>query len=385
MDERPTVLLVGPGGLGGATLDLLVRERWPGQIVVAGRDADRGSRRANVARLAAVRLGFDPDVRFEPMDVREIAGTATALARIRPAIVLSTASLQSWWLADLLPEEASAPLRRARFGAWLPVHFVLTKKLMEAVKAARTPAIVLTAPFPDVVNQVLGRLGLAPDAGIGNVDEIVPKIELLAARRLNARPDSIRVLLIGHHALEAAAFGRNRGDTVPPHYLRVEKDGLDVTPEVHAEELLLAPCPLSPGPSWHTLTAACAIRLMRALMSPEPSLRHVPGPHGLPGGYPVWASRDGISLAEVGGITLEEAVRLNEASHPFDGVERVEEDGTVVLEESSAEAMRQTLGYDCLRVQPCDMEERAWELLERFRQYASRHGADVDRLSRLVR
>ncbi|RPJ84420.1 MAG: hypothetical protein EHM13_04375, partial [Acidobacteria bacterium] len=237
VDEPPTVLLVGPGGLGGAILDLLARETWPGPIVVAGRDEDRGARRANVARLAAVALGFDPDIRFERIDLADIGSTARALARLRPALVVSTASMQSWWLADLLPEKPAARLRRARFGAWLPVHLVPTRKLMEAARAAGHGGIVLTAPFPDIVNPVLGRLGLAPAAGLGNVDEIVPKIELLAARRLGVATESIRVYLVGHHSLEAAAFG-DRAATVPPHYLRIEHDGIDVTAEVGGEDLL---------------------------------------------------------------------------------------------------------------------------------------------------
>lgn len=379
--DRPNVLLLGPGGLGGAILDLLAREPWPGAIVAAGRDAGRGSKRVNLARLAALALGGSLDLRFERMDLAERESVQRALASARPDIVICTASLQSWWLTGLLPDGEAERIGRAGFGVWLPVHFVLTRKLMEALADSRFEGIVLTASFPDVVNVVLGRLGIAPTAGIGNVDEIVPKIQHLAALSLGVGAGAITVYLVGHHSLETTAFGNRRAPRAPA-YLRIEHEGVDVTTLVRGDELLAAPFELPHGPSWNALTAASAVGLLRALLSTEPVLKHVPGPHGLPGGYPVLASRSGIEVAPIPGLGLEEAIRINEQSHAFDGIERIEDDGTVVFEARTVEAMREELGYDCARLQPCDMEGRAAELMARFRERARRHGIDVDHLSR---
>src|SRR5205807_1000054 len=108
--------------------------------------------------------------------------------------------------------------KQAAFGMWLPVHLAPTIKLMESVRAAGFSGPVLTAPFPDVVNCILARLGLAPTCGVGNVDEMVAKVRFLAAERLQTRPDAVRVYLVAHHAMSGAVFDDTQSG-VPPFFL----------------------------------------------------------------------------------------------------------------------------------------------------------------------
>ena len=247
---------------------------------------------------------------------------------------------------------------------------------MEALRDAAYPGVTLTAPYPDVVNCVLGRLALAPTCGVGNVDEIAPKVRLLAAQRLGAPPDAVRVLLVGHHALNAAVFG-GPISKIPPYFLRVEHGGQDVTEAIRADELLLAPYPLPPGPASHFLTAGCTVRLIRAFLSDSETLLHAPAPNGLPGGYPVIVGSGRVRPARIEGLTLAEAIAINERSHRFDGIERIETDGTVIFCPESANVLRIELGYDCDRLAPDESEERAKELIARFREYAERYGVSL--------
>ena len=373
---QPTVMLIGAGGLGGVVLELLARAEGVGRIVVAGRNEERGVARCNLARLGALAQGYAPQITFTPLDLSNREMVARIVAREAPDLIVSTATMQTWWLTDLLPPHAAAPLKRAGFGLWLPIHLPLTLALMEALRDARYAGHTLTAPFPDVVNCVLGRLGLAPTCGIGNLDEIVPKVRLLAAVRLGTPLAAVRVLLVAHHALEPYAFGEASGET-PPYFLRVEHGGRDVTAEVGAGELLLAPYPITAGQASHFLTAGSALRLIRALFSAEGALLHAPGPHGLPGGYPVIANRDGVAVAPIAGLSLEAAIEINEQSHRFDGIERIEPDGTVVFCPATVEAGRETLGYECERLRPGEAVPRAEELMARFRAYARRHGVEL--------
>ena len=131
---------------------------------------------------------------------------------------------------------------------------------------------------------------------------------------------------------------------LPPHFLRVAHAGRDVTREVDAEALLRAPYPLAWGPVMHFLTAGSTVRLVGALASATPVRLHAPGPAGLPGGYPVLASRAGVTLAPVAGLTRDEAVAINERSHVFDGIARIEADGTAVLTDETAAALREIAG-----------------------------------------
>jgi len=373
MKPRPTVMLIGLGGLGSVVLELLSREQGLGRIVVGSRNMARGTARCNLARLGAMAQGYAPSISFVSLDLNDKEAVAEIVHREAPDVILSTATMQTWWLPDLLPPEQAATIRGAGFGVWLPVHLTLTLKLMEALRDAAYSGVTLTAPFPDVVNCVLGRLNLAPTCGVGNLDEIVPKVHLLAAARLGAPLGAVRVLLVAHHALEPAAFGAPV-EEIPPYFLRVEHRGQDVTEAIRASELLLSPYPLTSGPATHFLTAGSTVRLIRALLSDNESLLHAPAPNGLPGGYPVVVGRGCVQTASIEGLTLAEAIVINERSHRFDGIERIEADGAVVFCSSAADVLRVELGYECDRLAPGESEGRARELITRFREYAERHG-----------
>jgi len=376
---KPTVMLIGLGHLGGVLLELLARTEIAGRIVACSRDRERGEARCRLARLGAMAQGFSPRIDHVALDIGETGRTADAIRRERPDLILGTATLMTWWLADLLPAAAAEPLRRARFGAWLPVHLPLMLGLMQAVRQAGYEGATLTAPFPDVINPILACRGLAPTCGVGNLDEIVPKVRLLAAGRLGAPAEAIRVTLVAHHALEPLVYGERGGGDLPPHHLRIERDGEDVTGMVGGEEILRSRCPLPPGPAWAFLTAGSALRLIGALLARDgdATFLHAPGPGGLPGGYPVLAGGGTVRPAPIEGLSLEAAVALNERSHPFDGIERIESDGTAIFTDDTAAAMRETLGFDCARLPPDEAAARGRELIDRFRDYAGRHGVRV--------
>ena len=378
---KPTIMLVGLGDLSAAVLELLAREGAVGQIVVCSRRAARGEARCNVVRMGAMAQGYEPSIRFVPLDINDAAAVAESVQREAPDLIFSAASFQTWWLADLLPEQQAKDLKKARFGVWLPVHLTLTLKLMQALRDADYRGITLTAPFPDVVNCVLGKLGLAPTCGVGNLDEIVPKVRQLAAERLGAALNSIDVMMVAHHALVPAAFGEPL-EELPPYYLRVYLEGRDVSGKVDAPALLLAPCSLPPGPASCFLTAGSAVRLIRSLLSEDETYLHAPAPHGLPGGYPIIVRAGDVEPAPIEGLSLEEAIEINERSHRFDGVERIEADGTAVFCAQDVEVLRHTLGYQCERLKPEESKGRAQELMARFREYATRYGVDLQRQAR---
>jgi len=373
---KPTIMLIGLGDLGSIILEFLAREDYLGRIVVCSRNEARGTARCNLARLSAVAQGYNPSICFIPLDVENKVGVIETVQKEKPDIILCTASMQTWWLPDLLPPEQAALIKSAGFGVWLPVHLTLTLKLMEALYDLSYGGITLTAPFPDVVNCVLGRLNLAPSCGVGNLDEVVTKLRLLAAERLNAPLEQLRVLLVAHHALESAVF-REPPKEVPPYFLRIEYGGVDVTEAVGGDELVFAPYALPPGPAIHFLTAGSTIRLIRALLSDDEVLMHTPAPRGLPGGYPVIVSNRGLQVASIEGLTLEEAIAINECSHRFEGIERIEADGTVVFCPESSEVLKAALGYECKRLSPGDSEGRAKELIARFKEYARRYGVNL--------
>jgi len=380
---KPRILVIGLGHLGGVTLELLARQQWVGRIVGASRDSERGAARCNLARLGAMAQGYSGEIEFSQLDLRDVDQVAESIRRLEPDLILSTASLQTWWLPELLPAEAAARLSRARFGAWLPIHLTLNLDLMRAVKACEYAGPVLTAPFPDVVNCVLDRLGMAPTCGVGNIDEVVTKVRWLAAKSLQVPTTEIEVTLVAHHALQRAVFRSPHDEApqaVPPLYLVIDHLGEDVTDEIGGRDLLLEPSPLPGGPAWAFLTSGSTVRLIEAFLSIEDALLHAPAPGGLPGGYPVVVGNGLVRPRPLPDLSLGEAIQINERSHPFDGIHTIEEDGTTIFEPVTVRVLREELGYDCERLPPHEAPERSRELTARFREYAQSWGVDLGQL-----
>jgi hypothetical protein len=377
-------MIVGLGDLGSAVLELLAREPAMGPILIASRNAARGERRVNLARAGAAAQGFTPSVRFVPLDLDRPDDLSGLVEREQPDIILSTATRQTWWLPDLLPAEHGARLRPARFGVWLPLHLGLTLKLMRELRGAGYRGITLTAPFPDVVNAVLDKIGLAPACGVGNVEEIATKVRLTASLNLREPVQTLRVTLVAHHALVQAAFeGTER--PLPPYFLRVFRGGEDVTGAAGGERLLRQPYPLPPGPAINFLTAGCTVRFIRALRLDDETALHAPAPEGLPGGYPLLVSARGIRFAAIDGLSHEQAVAINEAGHRFDGIERIEPDGTVVFCPEDAEVLNEVLGYRAAALKPDEADSCAEELMAKLREFASRSGIDIDKAWQMAR
>jgi hypothetical protein len=373
------VMIVGLGDLGAVLLELLLRVPQKLEVVVATRNVQRAAKRCNLARLGALAQGCTSEVRLIELDLNRLEATAAAIHREQPAILITTATMATWWLPNLLPPEDAEAIRRAGFGVWLPVHLAPTLRLMRAVREAKYSGLVLTAPYPDVVNHVLGKVGLAPACGIGNIAEMVPKLRLRAAQALGIPVARVQAVFVAHHALGRYVYGNSSpgpDDPVPPFLLRVECDGQDVTGDLNVRELVLSPEPIPEGQVTHLLTAGSTIPLICALLQEAPVFLHAPGPFGLPGGYPVYASSSGVELA-LGGIPLAEAIMVNEQSQTFDGISHVLEDGTVVLAEENASQLQSVLGDCHRRIEIADVEAQAEDLVRRFQTYASRRGVTL--------
>ena len=82
-------------------------------------------------------------------------------------------------------------------------------------------------------------------------------------------------------------------------------------------------------------------------------------------------------------LSLNQAIDINEASHPIDGVQQIEADGSVVFCQESVEIMRQTLGYECERLMPWETESLATELIARVKAFATKYGVELPGVTEL--
>jgi hypothetical protein len=320
-----TVAVVGLGDLGSRVLDTLARSPKIERLIGATRNAERGGARVSQCRLVAALQDGPRHVEFRPI------GEIAEAAQLDADVLVFGATRHTWWK----PSPAGVA-----YGTWLPLQLTLVRDLMRARPKAR----VVCLPYPDGVGAALAPLGLAPDIGAGNVGETAPKLALLSGS------DDVRLVM--HHAVQRYAFPDfaflGDGDAEePPWAARIE--GM---PEERVGELFHAPWPLPTGTVSHDLTAASTVQIVEALLAEEPLRVHAPAPNGRPGGYPLLVSRDRI---EVDWPDEDEAVAINERAARWDGLERIEPDGTLVF-------TRELFGVGVSRVAPHELDAVADEL-----------------------
>jgi hypothetical protein len=364
-NREDTVLVLGLGDLGRRIVDVL-SQRSGGRLVVAARDAEHARSVAGQAALVAALCDGPRAVEPAVADLTDRDGTAELLARLQPDVVVLAASRLTWWR---LPERA----RSLPYGAWLPLQIPLVRALMQARETAGVSVPVVALPFPDAVGPVLAGAGLAPETGAGNVLEIAAKLVAVVAERSGVERDAVDVRLVAHHATERIAFsafgelaGTEGGPSGPPPiHAGVSVNG-EALPDEEVRELLTAAYPLLSGHATHGLTAAATAATVWALLADEPQRLHVPAPAGRPGGYPVRISRAGIELDLPPAMTEADALAVNAVAARWDGIERIEPDGTFVYCDWVSAALERTLGLRLERVEPGESDAIADELTARI-------------------
>ncbi|MER9121364.1 NAD-dependent epimerase/dehydratase family protein [Mesorhizobium sp. M0954] len=375
MQDRVNILIIGHGVLGRAVLDFLSQSGRPYDLHVGAKDMERASLKVNLARHTALNLGHHPTIEVVPMDLMNIEATANRLAALRPDIIFNATTLHSWWVIAQLPPDAYQQIDRARGGVWTPMHLVLVRRLMRAVREAGLESAVVNASYPDVTNAALAAEGLSPTIGIGNVANAVPGIRLAAAHLLDCKLKAIDVRFFAQHYV-SCRMPRTGSTDGAPYHLAIYREGQRIWPEEMGHDVIFANVAgrfrRVGGLEGESVTASSATAVLRALADRVERVVHAPGPLGLVGGYPVRVAPTGISIDLPEGLSLDDAVEVNRGCQKYDGIEAVECDGTVRFTAESAEVMRELLAYDCDAMALDECEDRAEELAAKYAEYRRR-------------
>jgi len=372
--KRNSIMIVGLGDLGGYVLEFLARVPNMPKIVTADINEDWGIRKTNSAVMGAFQFGLYPDIEFIHLNAFDIEETAKVIREIQPAIIYNSMTLQSWWVITQLPQDAYKTIDEARYAPWYPMHFVPAYKLMQAVKRSGIKTHVVNAAFPDVVNPALSKIDLLPTVGIGNIDNLVCSLRIIAGKMFNAPLRAVTVYLVAPHYISyyASRFGNVGG---APYYLKVMVDDKDVTSKIDKEKFIgdVVTIGRRPGGTQaHPVVASSVCRIILGILFDTKELGHAPGPNGLPGGYPVKLSAEGVEVFLPEGLLLDEAIRINNEGQIFEGVESIDKDGTVVLTDKSAGIFKKLLDFDCKVYTVKDCEAKAKELGEKFKKWAAK-------------
>ena len=370
-DRNARVAVVGAGDVGAAVLRRLAVADEVGHVLALDVDGPRASMAAADAAAIALYQDRTPNIEIGAVDVSDPDALDRAFTDFRPDAVVNAATLQSWWVITQLPFEQWRRLEsEARFGPWIPFHLVPARWVMESLQRTAPGTPVVNIAFPDAVNPVLGKLGMAPTCGAGNSDLLRPGLTLAAARRLSVEPSEVRIELIAHH-YHVVYFWMdlNEEDELDPStfHLRVHYNGEDVSAELDVRSLMEeAGRGIPKGRAVGERTAASAVKNVRLLLGKSPVTDHATAPNGLAGGFDGLFAAGSIEILLPEGMDLATAVVFSDRAQLGDRIEAIEEDGSVRFTEASAGAMFEILGYDCPVLHPDEAYERAQELRTRL-------------------
>ncbi|WP_194905261.1 potassium transporter TrkA [Catenulispora rubra] len=234
------------------------------------------------------------------------------LRELRPDGVFLCASRQSPWERTTDPSPWTEFVQHAGYGVTVPLQAQFALAVGRAVDRlgargesggrGRAPWFV-NACLPDIVNPLITALDVPVLCGIGNV-------AILAAflQAATGAPDQKELKLLAHHyhlhaphdpAEEALAW---QGETALPEVGALLAAGR----RVERREL-------------NQVTGLGAATLITDLLTGAERATHLPGPAGLPGGYPVLVRDGEVSLRLPAELDREAAIAANRRASALDG------------------------------------------------------------------
>ncbi len=354
--EKPSLLIMSMGELSTNILESLARENLFECIVVGSRDKNKAKERINNAILGSVLEGYYPKLLAEECDPKDPRLSAK-IRSINPDFIFTAPSLLPWW-------KIKSEKRKLPFAASCSLHLLPVIDFRESIFQANTKAIWINGSFPDVINPVLTRTGFGPHCGIGNIQEPIAKLKIGVAKCLKKLPEEIVISLVAQHAFEYAVINAKIPKKFPPYLLKVmvgQKDQTEL-----GEKILREPFPFPYDLHFNRVTASAFIEAVRALISTTPAYVHLPGIKGLIGGYPTLVSKSELKLCLPPEWSIDGAIKVNQDSLKWDGIDSVEKDGNIIFSNETIKALFKLSGKSIETLNTGNVKEQAKEVLKIF-------------------
>src|SRR5262245_25844160 len=295
------ILIFGSGSFAQRiACDLAATTGEPIALGLAGRNPTRLAWIATAARARAHMFARPLRLSTYTVDLGAPGAAGALLAKLEPAVVVQAASLQA---GAVIAARATAWGRLVADGglsATAVFQALLSARVARAMRELSLKGELINSCFPDVANGILAGMGLPVLCGIGNI-AILAHAFAGSLAEAELRGD-LKMLC---HYQTIAAWRRppaERGGASP----RVWLDGLEVD-DVFAR---FAPIQLTPEPVID-ISGASGVTLLLALAQGRAWAGHVPGPAGVPGGYPVVLEAGKLELDLPAGLSRADAVAWN--------------------------------------------------------------------------
>jgi hypothetical protein len=308
MERMADVLLFGSGVFAGRiALDIAAVAAAPVRVCIAGRNAARVDWLCLAGNARATLFGRPATFTAAAIDLAT-DDAAALIARLRPAVIVQAASLQQSSVISTRTNAWSRLVAEAGLSATAVFQAMLTLRTAQAIAAAGHAAPLVNACFPDVVNPMIVAAGYPLASGVGNVGILANAFAGAIGLR---QPGRVKVL---------AHYQTLRDFRLPPQERRgpgprVWIDGAEARENViHFRAVRLTAEPAI------EISGASGVPLILAMAQGGTWQGHVPGPNGLPGGYPVRLQDGVLALDLPDALGHDAAVRWNAAFEETNGL-----------------------------------------------------------------
>jgi hypothetical protein len=359
MPRQYDVLVCGAGAVGGHAVEFLARRPEVRSIALVDVNAATAKGIAWRATLGALQEGKHVVIDGFGCDLLDQDATNALVSSIDPRVVFHAATLLTVpEMARGLTTETFARIREGGMAGFLSAHVVLGMKVQTALAGLGRYVPLIMASFPDFTNQVLGKLGVGPITGIGNVDNIACETQAIVAQRLGISALDVTPLIVAHHSV-AEWFQRSGSAGQAPWFARVSVNGVDRSSEFDMDALMAESAMRIRGVAQEQRTAASGVKAVLAVLRDDGTFLHSAGPLGRAGGWParLWADR--LELVDVPGLDETKAEEIALAGQRKGGIAEIEADGTLVATETCAAMMRALFDIDVRSITPERIEPTA--------------------------
>jgi hypothetical protein len=300
MTREATVLLSGTGAFAARILfDIAATATAPTRVVLAGRNRER-LQWLKVAAGARAAI-FDTPVTVVARETDLLAdGAAVAMIQeTAPDVVVQAASVQTSSVIAGSGDAWSRLVAEGGLSATAVFQALLSARVAAAMTQLGSSAPLINCSFPDVVNGLIKALGHQVICGMGNV--AILSSAFAADQNLM---DRSRIKVLAHY--QNLGTWRRPAEARSGPSPRVWIDGEEVADVFGTfRNVKLTPEPVI------DISGASGVPLILSLAEGRPWAGHVPGPYGLPGGYPVQLTNGVLSLDLPPSLLREEAISWN--------------------------------------------------------------------------
>jgi hypothetical protein len=269
------------------------------RVVIAGRNRERLAWLATASAARAVIFARPAAFVAQACDLLDDDQVEAVLGTERPSVVVQAASVQTSSVIAATGDAWSRLVAEGGLSATAVFQAALSTRVAAAMTRLGTDARLVNCSFPDVVNPMIAALGHQVSCGIGNVAILA---NVFAAQSGVIEPGRLKVL--GHYQTIAPWRRPPEARSGPaPRVFIDEAEIADVFARFRAARL-------TPEPAIE-ISGASGVPLMLAMANGRDWSGHVPGPRGLPGGYPVRLTAGEIVLDLPPSLTRDAAIAWN--------------------------------------------------------------------------